>query len=328
MAREFAGLALLLAAFALGCTPPPSPPPERFPGAGNYELELTHAGGERSFIVHLPPDFQTRGPLPVLLAFHGGGGNALGFQKYADLDPRADELGFAVVYPNGSGRFGRRLLTWNAGMCCGYALEQNADDVGFALAILADLSRALPLDRTRVYATGHSNGAMMAYRLAADAATRIAAIVPVAGADLTAAFAPAGPVAVLHVHSVDDPRALFAGGLGPPFPLTSKRVEHRAVEAGLARWRERDGCSGEGRETDARSADGHTAVLLDYAPCATGSDVALWRLTGAGHGWPGSHSLLPEKIIGPHTDVIAVADEIFHFVARFSRPDAPPLASR
>jgi len=319
---------LVLSVVVLACTPFGRGPQPRFTASGDYELEIARPGGERSFILHLPPDFQTSGPLPVLLAFHGGGGNAPGFQEYAGLDAPADARGFAVVYPNGSGRFDRRLLTWNAGDCCGYAQEHDVDDVGFALAILADLSRDLPLDHARVYATGHSNGAMMAYRLAADAATRIAAIVPVAGADMTRTFAPEAPVSVLHVHSVDDPRALYAGGLGPSFPLTNRRIEHRAVAAGLARWRARDGCTGEGRKTDARSVGGHTAILLDYAPCGEGSDVALWKLTGAGHGWPGGGSILPERIVGPNTEVIAVAEEIFRFVANHARPDAPPLTSR
>ena len=84
---------------------------------------------------------------------------------------------------------------------------------------LADTSTTT---RRRVYVTGHSNGAIMAYRLAAEAADRVAAIVSVAGA--MALYDPqpsrAGPV--LHIHSVDDPRALCDGGEGPPFPGTAK----------------------------------------------------------------------------------------------------------
>ena len=57
---------------------------------------------------------------------------------------------------------------------------------------------------------------MMAYRLAAEAAERIAAIAPVAGTMHLSRFAPARPVSVLHIHSVDDTRALYRGGLGPP----------------------------------------------------------------------------------------------------------------
>ena len=287
--RCWALLALIAAcggAPADGGTPGSGSDGPRFSGPGNFDLTLQVGSKTRTFLVHLPPAFAERGPLPVLLAFHGGGGSAQGFQKYAGLDTVADREGFVVVYPDGTGRFGRRLLTWNAGGCCGRAREERADDVGFALRVLADLARDLPLDRTRVYATGHSNGGMMAYRLAAEAAERIAAIAPVAGAMQLATFAPAKPVPVLHVHSVDDPRALYAGGLGPPFPFTSVRVEHQPVERELARWAALAGCAAEPSVVEQRRAPvgrpdaGHTATLLDYGPCTTGADVRLWKLTG------------------------------------------------
>jgi len=322
------GLSLLLAVFALACKQAPLEPSARFPESGNYPLEIVRPKSKRSFILHLPPNYPVRSPLPVLIAFHGGGGNARGFQKNAGLDAKADELGFAVVYPNGSGRFGKRFLTWNAGECCGYAMNQKLDDVGFTLSILADLARDLALDPTRVYATGHSNGAMMAYRLAADAPTRIAAIVPVAGADMTVDFDPDAPVSVLHVHSVDDPRASYDGGKGASLFGARKAVVHRSVAAGLERWRKRDGCTGDGREIDARTSGAHAAALLDFGPCEDGTDVALWKLTGPGHGWPGSRSQLGEKLMGPDTEVLHVADEVFRFITRFSRPGAPELASR
>ena len=297
----------------------------RFPHAGDYDLEL----GARTLIVHVPRDAAARAPLPVLIAFHGGGGNATGFAKYAGLDGVADREGFVVVYPDGTGRQGRRLLTWNAGTCCGQAQTAHADDVGFTLAILRDLARDLPLDRTRVYATGHSNGAMMAYRLAAEAAEKVAAIAPVAGMMVVERFAPARPVPVLHIHSVDDPRALYRGGLGPPFPGTDVRSRHPSVEGGLARWLIVDRCSTEPREAESRRAPAtkgeHTADLLVYEPCESDAAVAHWRLTGAGHGWPGHGSPLPERLMGPDTTVIDAAEEIWKFVARFRRPDAPPL---
>jgi polyhydroxybutyrate depolymerase len=305
--------------------------PVRFPRAGDFDLSLQQGSRSRSLLVHLPPRFAERGALPVLLAFHGGGGSAQGFQKYAGLDAVADREGFVVVYPDGSGRLGRRLLTWNAGLCCGPAREQRVDDVGFALRLLADLARDLALDRTRVYATGHSNGAMMAYRLAAEAAERIAAIAPVAGAMQLEGFAPSRPVPVLHLHSVDDPRALYAGGLGPPFPFSRVRVEHVAVEAALERWRALAGCAAEPRVVTTRRAPperpdaGHTATLLSFAPCASGAEVRLWKLTGAGHGWPGAAPVLGRRLMGPPTRVIDAAEEVWRFVRAYTRPDAPPL---
>jgi polyhydroxybutyrate depolymerase len=292
---------------------------------GDHDRSLEIGGATRTYLVHLPPRVRERGPLPVVLAFHGGGGNARGFQAYAGLDAVADREGFVVVYPDGSGRLGRRLLTWNAGTCCGYAHDANVDDVAFSLALLRDLARELPLDLARVYATGHSNGAMLAYRLAVEAPERIAAIAPVAGMMVTDRFPPARPVPVLHIHSVDDPRALYAGGLGPPFPFTNARVAHRAVEPELARWVAHDRCAAAPQVAKRRSAAAkgsgvaHTATLLVWGPCAGGAEVRLWKLTGAGHGWPGSRAQLPEKILGPDTTVIDAATEVWRFLQRWRR---------
>jgi polyhydroxybutyrate depolymerase len=161
----------------------------------------------------------------------------------------------------------------------------------------------------------------------------VAAIAPVAGAMQLDAFAPARPVPVLHVHSVDDPRALYAGGLGPPFPLTRTRVEHRPVEAELARWARLAGCASEPQPTERRPADAEpgapaaaqTATLLDYGPCTSGARVRLWKLTGVGHGWPGAPPVLPERLMGPETRILDAADEVWRFVRGFSLPGAPPL---
>ena len=302
-------------------------------GAGDHDRSLAIGGLTRTYIVHVPPRVSEGRPLPVVFAFHGGGGNASGFKAYAGLDALADREGFAVVYPDGSGRFGRRLLTWNAGGCCGYAAAQNVDDVGFTVAVLRDVARNVSIDPARVYATGHSNGGMMTYRLAIDASERVAAIAPVAGAMQAASFPPARPVAVLHIHSVDDPRALYAGGLGPPFPGTQSRVTHRAVEPELRRWAAQDRCPAEPRTveqrtTPSRGGPDHTATLLVWAPCAGGTEVQLWKLTVAGHGWPGGHVLLPEKIMGPETVTIDAALEVWRFVSRFRRADAPTPEGR
>jgi len=313
---RFVLLSLLL---ALGCAR--SPAADAPVGPGDQLRRLAHGGRERSYQLHVPP--RAASPAPLLLAFHGGGGNAPGFERYAGLDPLADRDGWLVAYPNGTHRWrDESWLTWNAGGCCGYAMDAGVDDVGFALAVIDDVARVASVDRSRVYATGHSNGAMLAYRLAAEAADRVAAIAPVAGAMTTGAFSPLRPVPVLHIHSVDDPRALYAGGATETF---RREVRHLPVEAGLARWRERDGCPPAPAVLDSRRRPGqdgalHTATLLAWAPCAGGSEVRLWRLTGGGHGWPGADPVLPERMMGPRTDVISAAEEVVSFLGRFSLP--------
>ena len=68
-------------------------------GAGDHDRSLAVGGVTRTYLVHLPPRVGDRGPLPVVLAFHGGGGNGSGFKAYAGLDALADREGFVVVYP-------------------------------------------------------------------------------------------------------------------------------------------------------------------------------------------------------------------------------------
>jgi polyhydroxybutyrate depolymerase len=289
-------------------------------------VSLQHGNRTRLAIVHMPPAASARA-LPLVFAFHGGGGEADGFRRSIGLDALADREGFIAVYPFGTGALPRRLLTWNAGTaCCGYALDRQIDDVGFAIALLDHIATLTNVDMRRVYAIGHSNGAMMAYRLAAERADRIAAIVPVGGAMDLDRFAPVRTVAVLHIHSIDDPRALYAGGLGPPFPMTERRVQHRSVMAGLERWRTHNGCAADlvaGDERRGESASmnaGQTATHLAYRNCPQDAPVEHWRLAGSGHGWPGQTvGGLREDLIGAPTTLLDATAVAWEFVRRYSR---------
>jgi polyhydroxybutyrate depolymerase len=285
--------------------------------AADFTLTLQHGGLARNALVHVPAGGAS--PRPVVLNLHGGGGNAESHRRWTRMDAAADRHGFVVVYPNGSSGVGGSLLTWNAGTCCGRAHTRNVDDVGFLLRLLGALEERVAIDRARVYVTGLSNGSMMAQRLAAEAADRIAAVAPVAGALNLDHFAPARAMPVMHIHSVDDPRALYAGGTGPPFPGTNARVTHLAVEDSLRRWTTVDGCPAAPATAPAvHGADGHTATRATWGPCRDGVEVVLWRLTGAGHVWPGAAPLLP-KILGPATKVIDANEETWRFFERWVR---------
>jgi poly(3-hydroxybutyrate) depolymerase len=70
-------------------------------GGGDAAGQLTVGGRVRTYLVHRPPGF--RAGLPVVLAFHGGGGTAAGMARISGLDAVADAHGFVVVYPQGVG---------------------------------------------------------------------------------------------------------------------------------------------------------------------------------------------------------------------------------
>src|SRR5688572_24750509 len=73
---------------------------------GDHTLSIEHGGRRRSYLLHVPA--AAGRPLPLVLAFHGGGGEAEGYKAYAGLDALADREGFIVAYPNGSGLLPRR----------------------------------------------------------------------------------------------------------------------------------------------------------------------------------------------------------------------------
>jgi polyhydroxybutyrate depolymerase len=198
---------------------------------------------------------------------------------------------------------------------------QQIDDVGFTHALIVKLAELVPIDRRRIYATGLSNGAMMAHRLAAEAGNVIAAIAPVAGGMVVPAIPSARAVPVMQIHSVDDQRALYGGGLGPPFPLTKSQVFHPNIDQMILRWAKHDGCATEPilaeRRAD-RDARGHTATRYVFNACRDEAEVVLWKLTGAGHVWPGGKQKYLERILGPSTDILDANTEMWNFFKRFS----------
>lgn len=292
---------------------------------GDHGFSLTHKQLQRSYLVFVPPQSAAGKPLPVVINFHGGGANARNQKSYSRMDQTAAREGFIAVYPNGSGGIGGRLLTWNAGTCCGQAAASQVDDVGFSIALLDDLARRTSVDRARIYATGLSNGSMMAYRLAAEAPARIAAVAGVAGAMTLPGFAPSLPLPVMHIHSVDDPRAFYNGGLGPYFPFTNTRVLHQPVDAMLGQWLALNACTAQPQvlgpvsgKPGAQDAT-HTATRYTYAPCRNGTEVVLWKLTGAGHVWPGGLQDYLTLVLGASTTVIDANAEMWRFFRRFRR---------
>jgi len=288
---------------------------------GNQTITLAHNQRERSAIVHIPPRAVDRRDLPVVINFHGGGGHGANEQEYSLMDRLADRETFVAVYPNGTGRLSTRLLTWNAGTCCGYAALNHVDDIGFTRALIGKLAESVPVDRRRIYATGLSNGAMMSYRAAAEAGDLIAAVAPVAGGMVLPAIKSPRAVPVLHIHSVDDPRALYNGGLGLPFPLTNSRVFHPNIDRMIQLWVRHDGCSAEAVITDRRGeGSSQSAVRYVYSPCRGGAEVSLWKLAGAGHVWPGGKQKYLERILGPSTEIIDANQEMWNFFQRFTLP--------
>ncbi len=248
----------------------------------NNSVRTINVGNiERAYIIHIPtPAANTQTALPLVLSFHGGGGNAANEMRVSNFDPLADEKGFIVAYPNGTGRLEDKLLTWNGGSCCGYAVANQIDDVAFVRAVIADIQSIANIDQKRIYATGFSNGGIFAYRLACDASDIFAAIAPVSGTQNYLRCKPNEPVSLLHFHGTDDENLPYNGGSGPK---SIAGVQFASVKDSIDFWVNFDQCP-TSPQTESNKDFQHDT----YANCTDGTTIELYTIFGGKHAWPGS----------------------------------------
>jgi polyhydroxybutyrate depolymerase len=287
-----AGLAVLIALAAGACGAKPSAPgapptaaaAEEKPGPGDHQLGMTWKDVPRTYEVHVPPSYRPGATMPLVVAMHYRGGDAVKMRQMTKFDAKADEADFIVAYPNGVGG------AMNALICCG-----SQDDVGFVRSMVEHLIADWGVDANRVYATGISNGADMAFRLSIEATGMFAAIAPVSGgfiggrAESTPTFRPSTPVSVVSfVGHRDDGKDTIVRGLDV--------------------WRQRMGC----QSAPVEWLDSSTYRFV--SSCADGSEVVSYALQ-MGHQWPGG---APVGLGEPDTTLNAV-DIMWDFFARHPR---------
>jgi len=272
-------------------------------GSSSHTLES--GGRQRTYRVYRPADLADPAPLVVML--HGGFGSAAQAESYYGWDAEADSGRFLVLYPDGVDR------AWNVGGgCCGKPGASGIDDVSFVSAAVAAVGAALPVDPRRIYATGISNGGLLAYRLACD--TRLfAAIGPDSATLLGACPAPA-PISVIHIHGTADRNIPYNGGRGDGFA----HIDGPAVPSVIAAWRATDDCA-----PPTSSVSG--VVTTSVAACPDGRSVELITIAGAGHQWPGSPSKpLIQRLLGtdPPSTALNATEVIWRFFAAHPDPAA------
>lgn len=259
------------------------------PAAPVWAETIMHDGVAREYRVHVPPSYRPGTPIPLLVALHGGGGNMnhMARDSLYGLTGKADSAGFIVAFPNGTGLTRRGgLATWNAGQCCAQARDAKVDDVGFIAAMVAAIKRDYTIAPDQVFATGMSNGAMMAYRLACELPGTFRAIAAVAGTDNTLSCNPVRPVSILHIHALDDTHVLYNGGAGADaFRDISKVTDFKSVPDTVSEWSGRNRCS----TPSERILSIPGAWCDTYSDCDQGTRVQLCVTETGGHSWPGGH---------------------------------------
>ncbi|GLZ13108.1 hypothetical protein Acsp04_33430 [Actinomadura sp. NBRC 104425] len=264
--------------------------------AGTHRQKLdVGTFGHREYLLHVPPkpangrwrDGRPAKPLPLVIALHGGLATMDKMRTLTGFDDLADDKGFLVAYPDGF------MTTWNAGDCCGAAKIGKIDDVGFLSKLIDRLTGAGLADARRVYVTGFSNGAGMAYRMACEKPGKVAAIGVVEGALVTECD-PDRPVAAMIFHGTADRNVPFNGGGrrdfndDRPYPPVSYAVDVWRDAGNLPRLRPKVITAG--------------AIECDSTgKGARGAEVTLCRVRGGTHEWPSRASSMLWDFFADHT---------------------------
>ena len=264
----------LFAACAAACAMPfAGPARAAAPEAARSPLVVA-----RPYTIHAPQGRVAASPLPLVLSLHGYGSSSARQDAYLGLSASADRDGFLLVEPDGSlDAQGKRF--WNAtDACCDFG-HTNVDDVAYLRAVIDDVIATHAVDLARIYVVGHSNGGYMAYRVACELGSRVAAVVSLAGATwLDSARCPSGArVHILQIHGDADPTVIYAGD--PSYPGAVQTV---------TTWAQRNGCTGALEPGDApldlvSTIPGAETVRQRVAGCPAGGAVELWTMKGASH---------------------------------------------
>ena len=283
------------------------------PQPGDHKESIKFGGYDRTFLVHVPSHSGGSSKLPVVMMLHGAGGSPEGAARETGWSIEADKDGFLAVYPEAlpgkpdrSPSFFGNPRAWNSS---GRGRHEIADDTGFLSAAMDHLIQSYNADPGRIYVTGMSSGASMAFRTGIVLANRVAAIAPVSGRLQIHDQQLAYPVPLLFIVGTADPLNPIAGG-EVKVPWTLDKTEYREpIGNSVARWRAMLGCS-----DDARTLVDRGGVKgIEWDKCAKGGVVEYYTVEGLGHVWPGGSTRLPERWIGRGSDKLNATAVIWEF---------------
>jgi polyhydroxybutyrate depolymerase len=251
-------------------------------------------GLERQYNLFVPTN-QPDGPMPLLVAVHGGGGQGETFPQQAQFESLAEAAGIVIAFPQAhqmSGNEGEWQLNTRPG---------SHHDIDYIAAMIDAISATHSIDSSRVYATGYSLGSMFTYELACHMSDRFAAIASFAGTMPVAmhSCAQARAVPIMHIHGVED--SIIAYGDTWDWKAWDSVGRMMDIPSLMAFWRNQYNC-----QTENTTAGPGTTHFVQ-SMCDQDARLEHHRLDGVGHGWPDA------------IDGVSTHQVIWSFLSGFSR---------
>ncbi|MES2648416.1 MAG: PHB depolymerase family esterase [Bacteroidota bacterium] len=228
---------------------------------------ILNQGIYRSFILHLPANYESTNKYPLVINLHGLNSNAAEQQFYSRFDAIADTAGCIVVYPNAV------KGSWDLA---------GSKDVNF-ITSLVDTLQSRYSTNSCLFATGMSMGGFMSYKLGCSLYSRLTAIAVVAGnmPQLQQFNCPvSNGLPIMHFHGTADETVLYNGSAGIP-----------SVPSTIAWWVNTNACNSTPVITqvpDINLADNSNVESSTYTNGKNNSEVVLYKIINGGHSWPGA----------------------------------------
>jgi polyhydroxybutyrate depolymerase len=259
----------------------------------------------RDYLLFVPATGQFAAPrVPLVVFLHGKGATAAWADDETGWSRLAAREGFALALPQALPPHPKqppKFLTnppyWQD--------ATGTEDLAFLSSAIDDAATRAGSDPRRVFVSGFSNGAAMAFRVAAELSERVAAVAPVAGLCALADPRPARPIPTLHVVGSADPLTPLRGG-DVRNPWQHRYVRRPPVVETLEKWARAIGC-----ETTPRTDSDAGGVRVDTYPGSVAfRSVVIDRL---GHHWPGGKGGFNHRIAGTPIDTVNGTELVWQF---------------
>jgi len=277
-------------------------------GIASYPLQhgsLELDGLTRNYYYYVPSSYDGKTPVPLVFSFHGIHSSGYGQQSLTKLEILAEKEGFIVVYPDGQPIPEGVGILQDSSMIVGYQGLWNFTDFGISdlnfVSVLIDklagtdtTAGEFNIDRSRIYATGMSNGGIFSHKLAIELSDKIAAVACVTGplAKVLTDKVPARPITVIQASGDADPILPWNG---------NDTLGTLSVDDTIAWWKKVNRTSETPvvEEYPVTVPDDPTRVTkYTYSGGINNTKVILYKISQMGHTWPMGPQYLPIPLIG------------------------------
>jgi poly(3-hydroxybutyrate) depolymerase len=285
----------------------------------------TSDGLERSYLLHLPSNYDPKKPHGLIWSYHGRGKNATHQEDITGLSKSASNPDHIVVYPQGmipvsgkTSKFRTRrqsdddddgddddddeedededeskkgVASWQGDP------DSTTDDVKFTLELLEDITKSYCVEEEKVYASGMSNGGgFVANILACDesATKKFAAFAAASGAyyqnDARGKCKPDSVAIQCDNKGAKVPLITTAGGRDKTIPFTGGSRRKHCLPSDphfLATWAERNGLPSTNETSMVESTN---VEHYSFGQGDAAGMVQSYYIPEMGHQWPNGNS--------------------------------------